>query len=99
MTKTNIWIEVTSECFDPDEKFITQQYRVKLDSQKFPYVIHLNEKILLRTKQKEYDDKWIWGEYDVHVKFIKGYEEFLNILNNSELTVDKLSIRQLCRLG
>jgi hypothetical protein len=99
MSKTNIWIEVSFENFSPDREFILKKYRVKLDSQKFPYIIHLNEKVILRTKQMEYDDKWIWGEYDVHVKFIEGYEEFLTILNNSDLTIDKLSLKQLVRLG
>ena len=86
--KTNIWLKVNGE-----------KCRIKLDQNKFPYVVIGNEKIIIKSSEFPRTASAVYGLYDLHMELISGLEELQTILANPELTTDKLSLRQRMRVG
>lgn len=76
-----------------------EQCRVKLDANKFPYIVIQNEKIIINSIEFPRDIKTCYGLMEVKMELIAGQEELEKILNNPNLTVDKLSLRQQMRVG
>lgn len=73
---------------------------VKLDSNKFPYIIIDNEKLILNSVEFPRDVEYCWGLRKVKLEFYSGLlEELQSIINNENLTVDKLGMKQLVRVG
>ena len=84
--KTNVLLKVNG-----------QKMTVKLDSKKFPYIVLDNEKIIIgslifpRTVTFNlYRSEWMKFELEL----ISGKEELEKILENPDLTCDKLSLKQ-----
>jgi len=92
MMKTNIKLKVTH---DEREEFC----RVKLDGNKFPYIVIDNEKIVLNDVKFPRTITTVYGLMSLYVEMISGQEELKEVLNNPDLTVDKISIQQRMRLG
>ncbi len=86
--KTNIKVKVNGE-----------YCRVKLDSNKFPYIIIGNEKIILNKIDFPRKVKTVIGLMDLELEIIEGLDELKTILENPELTSDKLSLKQQFRLA
>jgi hypothetical protein len=86
--KTNIKLKVNGE-----------YCRVKLDSNKFPYIIVSNEKIIINSIEFPRHVDACHGNLSLDLELISGREELETILSNPALTVDKLSIKQLFRVG
>ena len=77
---------------DPDH------YTVKLDSKKFPYIVYLNEKIIITRTDFPYKTNLIWGYYPVKIDIIEGLVDLKKYISNSNLTCDKLSLKQKVRM-
>lgn len=97
--KTDIWINVVLRHED-DTPYWTGACRVKLDSQKFPYIVLNDEKIILisaefpRTVKTHYEYMKVQLDCDE-----QGAEELKGILTNPELIAEKLSLKQIMRLA
>jgi len=91
--KTNIKLKVTHDGMK--EKYC----RVKLDSNKFPYIVINNEKIILNSSEFPRKITAAYGLMTLDVEIISGEEELKDILGNTDLTVDKLTLKQKMRLG
>lgn len=96
MSKIDAYIKVTHNLYG---RLKHEIYHIKLDGNGFPYVVFDNEKIILHRKEPKYYTKWIWGNYPVKVEFIDGYDKFVEILSNPELTVNKLTPKDYVRMG
>jgi len=94
--KTNIKIKIVNTDKDIDVKK-EDYYRVKIDSKGFPYIVYLNEKIILTRLEFPYEARLIWGLYGVSIDILEGLEELKIILSNKELTCDKLTASELLR--
>lgn len=88
--KTNVILKVMH-----DDR--CESCRVKLDSNKFPYIVINNEKIIIKSAEFPRTVKAVWGRLEIHMEIISGREELDLILSN--LTCDKLSLKQLMRIG
>lgn len=73
--------------------------RVKLDSNKFPYIVINNEKIIINSVKFPRTISVLYGLLKLHLEMISGQEELELILNNPELTVDKVLLKQQMRVG
>lgn len=90
--KTDILVYLEDEL----GKYCDQYFRVKLDKNKFPYIVIDNEKILIKGSDiTELTGPWGFSKYNV--TSIVNKDKLEDILSNKELTVDKLSIKQLFR--
>lgn len=58
-----------------------------------------NEKIIIRKTAFPYKAKVVYALYELEIDIISGLDELKAILQNPELTVDKLSIQQLIRVA
>lgn len=90
--KTNIIIKA-------DHDGITENCRVKLDSRKFPYIVLNNEKILINRLDFPREIETVYGFLNIKLDIISGLDELKAILSNPELTVDKLSLKQIMRIA
>ena len=90
--KTNVKLKVTH---NEREEYC----RVKLDSNKFPYIVINNEKIILNDAEFPRKIVAVYGLINLYVEVISGQEELEEILKNPDLTVDKLSLQQRMRVG
>jgi len=98
--KTNIKIKINSTNNDSyiDEIFSKYPYfRVKLDKEKFPYIVILNEKYIINLTNFPQYYRFIEPK-DSKLELLEGVEELKEILSNPDLTTDKLSCRDLVRL-
>jgi hypothetical protein len=92
--KTNIKIQVAHSA---GGKTIDETYTIKIDGQGFPYVVFQNEKIIIANTSFPRTDHWIHGLWEVSLDIREGLDELQAILANPDLTVDRLSVRQLAR--
>jgi hypothetical protein len=89
--KTNVKLKITHEGRE-------DYCRVKLDSNKFPYVVIDNEKLVINNTQFPRTIKFM-GLTEMTIELISGQSELEAILANPELTVDKMSLKQMMRVG
>lgn len=74
--------------------------RVKLDAQKFPYVIVDNEKLILNSAEFPRRSQGVrYGLDPLTLDIVAGLDELRSILANPELTVGKLSLEQTMKVG
>lgn len=98
--KTNIKIRITSTNNDKyiDEFFSRYHYfTVKLDKEKFPYIVIHNEKYIINSTTFPQYICFI-DPGDLKLELIEGLEELKQILSNSDLTIDKLTVKDIFRL-
>ena len=90
--KTNTVLKVThnNRC---------EHCRVKLDSKKFPYIVINNEKIIINNAKFTRTISVLYGLLELHLEMVSGQKELESILDNPELTVDKISFKQQMRVG
>jgi len=76
-----------------------EECRVKLDKNKFPYIVIDNRKIILNSPH--FPRKMAYGYCLMTFKaeLISGEEELKEILANPDLTVDKLTLKQKLSIG
>lgn len=89
--KTNVKLQVTHDGR-------SEYCRVKLDKNKFPYIIISNEKMIINSTEFPRRVKFL-GLWDLIIEIISGLEELESILKNPDLTVDKISFKQQMRIG
>jgi hypothetical protein len=88
MSKTNIKIKVICETLGVNVDCI-----VKLDKSKFPYIVIHNVKCIIATKHFpviKQDGKFTWS-----YQLLEGQAELNKILDNPELTVDKVPLNHI----
>lgn len=89
MSKTNIKIKVICETLG-----VNVDCRVKLDKSNFPYIVIHNKKCIIATKHfpvVTHDAyNFIWSYL-----LMEGQEELNKILDNPELTVDKVPLNHI----
>lgn len=90
--KTNIVIKV-------DHDGISEHCRVKLDSQKFPYIVVNNEKIIINKINFPREIDTVYGFLKLKLEIVSGLADLEVILSNPELTVDRMSLKQIMRLA
>ena|SRR3972149_949063 len=73
--------------------------RVKLDGNKFPYIVINNEKIILNSSEFPRIVSVVYGLLTVYLEIISGQEQLKEILVNPDLTIDKISMKQQMRVG
>jgi hypothetical protein len=73
--------------------------RVKLDAQSFPYVIVGYQRVTIASTEFPRQFSMNYGLSEGTLHLVEGAEELARILSNPELTVDKLSLKQLARVG
>lgn len=92
--KTNVLLKVDI-FLDTGEKvegsFPHPHYRVKLDSKGFPYISINNEKVIITSRNFPASCLGCYALYKYEIDLIEGADEWQKIINNPELTVDKLS--------
>lgn len=72
--------------------------RVKLDSNKFPYIVIDNEKIVINNTKFPRTVN-VFGLMEIQMEMVSGQEELELALSNPDLTCDKLTLKQLMRVG
>lgn len=88
MKKTNIKI-------NGNEKY----YRVKVDKKLLPYIVVDNEKLILNSCEFPRVAYLKYGLEKINLDIISGKEELEKILSNPELTVDKMTLKEIMRIG
>ncbi len=78
---------------------ITEICRVKLDANKFPYIVLENEKIIISTCDFPIKKSVVYGLMEVEIDIVSGLEDLRLILDNPNLTSEKLSFRQQFRIA
>lgn len=93
MAMTNVIVRATQQDGG------TETCRVKLDANKFPYIVVDNEKVVLTNTTFPRQITYGYGYYQTTVDLVEGRAELEQILANPGLTTDKLGFRQLFRAG
>lgn len=78
---------------------IIENCRVKLDKNKFPYIVINNEKIVLISAKFPRTVKTYAGYLELNMEIVCGKENLETILSNPDLTSDKLNLKQLSRVA
>ena len=81
------------------DEVYAEVYHVKLDANGFPYVVFLNEKVLIISAESPRETKWIHGLYAVRLEIVEGEKELKEILANPNLTIDKISFADMSHSG
>jgi hypothetical protein len=91
--KTNVIVSYETD----DGRIKYPHLRVKVDGQGFPYV-YLDDKYILSS----HEDREFWCYYGMdkgYMKVLEGRDELKKLLENPELTTDKLSVTQLGKIS
>ena len=89
--KTNVILKVRHDGLE-------YKCRVKLDQNKFPYIVVNNEKLIITDAPFPRKVQTVYGFLEVEVDLVAGGEELAEIQTNPDLASDKVSLKQQMRI-